>query len=469
MSANKSFEASPSPKSLGDETEKCKGCNKFFQSNAIMKHIARVKECKQVYGSEYELMRLEKTREKKRNYRTKNQAKIKQQKVKYNNSHRQEKCEKEDERRKKSKANWTAEDRYRAFMNDIKDGPTHVCMSCHRSLFISGVKILEGKRKENFESKVTLEFLSKEILLSNGEEEETSYYKFCHSCLSCITKKKVPKIHISNGLWLDTVPGCLKLTELEQQMIAKNLIFMKIKKLPRSGMNAMVDRVINVPLEDDDVQNTVNSLPRPPNKAGVIGVRLKRKMEMKNAHLEQYVRPDMLEEALEYLKSTGNPFYQNIVINRNFMEGNISESDGEEDTTDESDEEDVLTDDSDEEPFDPDPYDPCDPDPEETAWRMSRCTKALDESSPKKISEESKVFWSLVENEEDLPENPNGSDESDKYEKVIYHVDKEFFEMFDDLCATLQELGVQGFDGEGSEESKSENTVTMCVQRRTNT
>ena len=57
----------------------------------------------------------------------------------------------------------------------------------------------------------------------------------CHNCHNWIRKGKVPRIHISNGLALDEIPEDLNLTNLEQQLIAKNLIFLKVKKLPRSG------------------------------------------------------------------------------------------------------------------------------------------------------------------------------------------------------------------------------------------
>ena len=55
----------------------------------------------------------------------------------------------------------------------------------------------------------------------------------CHNCLNKIKKRKVPNIHFSNGLELDDVPEELKISDLEQQLIAKTLIFLKVKKLPR--------------------------------------------------------------------------------------------------------------------------------------------------------------------------------------------------------------------------------------------
>ena len=80
--------------------------------------------------------------------------------------------------------------------------------------------------------KLDLKFLKK-IGLDPGENL-TDFY-LCHNCLNCIRKEKVPSIHISNGLALDDIPEELDLTNLEQQLIARNLIFLKVKKLPRSG------------------------------------------------------------------------------------------------------------------------------------------------------------------------------------------------------------------------------------------
>ena len=44
----------------------------------------------------------------------------------------------------------------------------------------------------------------------------------------------MPKINLSNGMWLDDVPKELQLTDLENQLIAKDLIFMKLQTLKTS-------------------------------------------------------------------------------------------------------------------------------------------------------------------------------------------------------------------------------------------
>ena len=64
-------------------------------------------------------------------------------------------------------------------------------------------------------------------------------------------------------------------------MIAKNILFMKIFKLPRSRMSAIKDRTVCVPIDDTTIENTLHSLPRTPNEAGLLPVKLKRKKSFK--------------------------------------------------------------------------------------------------------------------------------------------------------------------------------------------
>ena len=85
-----------------------------------------------------------------------------------------------------------------------------------------------------------------------------------------------------NNLWLtDTDKKIekegLKLTELEGALIAKRIIFQKIYQLPKSGWTALKDRLINIPINDDDIMNTLEQMSRTPKDAGLIGVALKKK------------------------------------------------------------------------------------------------------------------------------------------------------------------------------------------------
>ena len=102
----------------------------------------------------------------------------------------------------------------------------------------------------------------------------------------------------------------MKLSELENSLIAKDLIFMKIVQLPRSRMAALRGQEVNIPLTDTDIKNTVSQLPRTPDEASLIPVQLKRKQAFRNAHLKEYISPSKIKQALTTLKLLGHKHYQ---------------------------------------------------------------------------------------------------------------------------------------------------------------
>ena len=80
-------------------------------------------------------------------------------------------------------------------------------------------------------------------------------------------------------------------------------------------MNAITDKVINVPITDDDIIRTVSQLPGLPHDAGIIAVDFKRRTDMKSFALKEYVYFHRLGPALTKLKELGHPGYQFIKIN----------------------------------------------------------------------------------------------------------------------------------------------------------
>ena len=192
------------------------------------------------------------------------------------------------------KMNMSMADRIHAFKMDIIDGPNFPCFSCKRSLFkrsvkilnVNDIKILKSKQNAGFARQVGLQYKRNQIIL-------------CHNCLKSFKKSKVPKLHFSNGLKLEKVPEELELKDLEQQLIARCLIFMKIKKQPTSRMRAVFDQVVSVPLEEDDVTKTISALPRHPDQSKIVAVQLKRKLQWKNTHLEEFIRPAKCIKAVE--------------------------------------------------------------------------------------------------------------------------------------------------------------------------
>ena len=101
---------------------------------------------------------------------------------------------------------------------------------------------------------------------------------------------------VKNKLKLDPQDEDLQLTDFEGTLIARNIIFQKIYQLPKSRWTALSDKVINVPINSEDVKNTVALLPRTPKDAQLIGISLKRKLEYKTTYKAQLVNPHKVKK-----------------------------------------------------------------------------------------------------------------------------------------------------------------------------
>ena len=123
------------------------------------------------------------------------------------------------------------------------------------------------------ETKVDL--LEHQITLTNGGN--TSY--ICNVCLKSLKKGTLPPKSASNSLNVVPVPEHVHLKSyLEEALIAKLLLFVKIFSLRSSLMPAVKDQVVVIPLEDKDIENTVRSLPRLPSESGIIDIQWKRRV-----------------------------------------------------------------------------------------------------------------------------------------------------------------------------------------------
>ena len=72
----------------------------------------------------------------------------------------------------------------------------------------------------------------------------------------------------------------------------------------------MKDRTICVPIDNKTIEETLTQLPRTPSGAGLVPIKLKRKLEYKNPHLQEYVNIGKIHCALESLKQAGHSEYQ---------------------------------------------------------------------------------------------------------------------------------------------------------------
>ena len=302
----------------------CRGCG-FKTKSSIRYHLGKRKDCSSFYNLDELKSKSKKTHTSQKENFVKRKA------------------ENEIMSAKKRSKSCIEDRRIENFKKAIREGPVYACWCCERNMFrdsISMVSYREARRDwENIYGKFFVE----------GDEafkyEEDDVIYVCSTCKQNIKKEKSPAICYLNGLGVENIPGYLEMNELGATLIAKNILFLKLFRLPRSRWNALKDRVINVAVENEDIEKTVDvlshsvrdrvinipicdndlqqalsdvdSLPRDFHSSAIIPVKLKRKLNFKSSVLTAYVEPNKMVDALKYLKLVGHAGYQDIQI-KNF-------------------------------------------------------------------------------------------------------------------------------------------------------
>jgi hypothetical protein len=94
---------------------------------------------------------------------------------------------------------------------------------------------------------------------------------------------------VVNNLFVDeTRTELAALKKLEQILVAQRIIFEKIVIMPKGQQRKIKGAICNVPVE---YSQTCNVLPRPPDRSGIILLKLKRKLQFRSHVYFQAVRP----------------------------------------------------------------------------------------------------------------------------------------------------------------------------------
>ena len=227
----------------------------------------------------------------------------------------------------------TAQDRLKDFLSSSVLGPVFICISCHIKMFKSNVVVFTEKLQGELEkkmpldqfiidmevfSKVKIEQANVEIPVNykQGENYEKERY-ICQTCVRHVRKGKLPPSSVMNGLSLQNTDEELKalnlhLTELESSLIAPRIIFEKILLLPKSRWTQLNDRIINIPITNEAINNTLSLLPRTPSSAGLIPITLKRRLEYKSSHKSQLVDCDKMFRWIQKAKENNHPYYDDV-------------------------------------------------------------------------------------------------------------------------------------------------------------
>ncbi|XP_044166861.1 uncharacterized protein LOC122950914 [Acropora millepora] len=185
------------------------------------------------------------------------------------------------------------------FQSKIKEGPYYICSVCNRLLYRKTVIHLN---KEIYSSQLNV--------FTDVKSFDDKQY-ICRTCHTKVLKGNVPCQAVCNKLCVDELPPELSLLEkLEQILIAQRIVFEKIIVMPKGQQRKIKGAICNVPVECDQ---TCKILPRPPERSGIIMLKLKRKLEFRGHVYFQAVRPEVVLNALNWLK-VNNPFYTNISV-----------------------------------------------------------------------------------------------------------------------------------------------------------
>ena len=167
-------------------------------------------------------------------------------------------------------------------------------------------------------SKVKIEQanLNMPVNYKQGDNYEKERY-ICQTCVRHVKKGNLPPSSVMNGLALKSTDEELKaenlqLTELESSLIAPRIIFEKILLLPKSRWTQLIDRIINIPVTNEAINNTLSLLPRTPSSAGLIPITLKRRLEYKSSHKSQLVDSDKMFRWIQKAKENNHPYYDDV-------------------------------------------------------------------------------------------------------------------------------------------------------------
>ena len=208
---------------INQDTIFCKGpCGKKFQRNIFLKHVMHAKNCKGMYTEE-ELNSLKEVSK---------QTNQKKQNEKKSTIYQSTK----EEGLKSS----TQEDRILKFRHECQYGPIFTCICCMRDLFKRSVRVitkeyeafLEGSEMKNYLQikEVGSTKVFQKILQVHGS------YHLCRNCCRYLEKLEMPPICAKNALEYAKIPNGLALNNLERQLICRDLIFLKIRELYKTGM-----------------------------------------------------------------------------------------------------------------------------------------------------------------------------------------------------------------------------------------
>ena len=193
------------------------------------------------------------------------------------------------------------------FEKAILKGPTHKCFSCERLCY--------EQLGALYSCDVANDLLA---VVNESVQESIESVWLCNKCKSAMERKKIPAGSQFNKMKVPEVPSVfIGLNTLEQRLISKATVFMKMVILPRGGQRAVRGQVINFPSNVDCV---ISELPRLPSGEDILYIQQPDSIGSKpNGSVPDTIyhtcRYSNVMQALKWLKQH-NPLYGDITITK---------------------------------------------------------------------------------------------------------------------------------------------------------
>ena len=180
-------------------------------------------------------------------YRKDNKEHITEYNKFYNEKHSQARAEQKKKWYKERKEN--EENQFLRFQHE-GFGPIYTCICCCKDLFKRSVEELKGDLEKKIldekemHGKLTFDesFKIKDEFHKWEEDKEIVHieklqvgFSLCHTCIRYLKQGKMPPMCAKNNLEPSELPQCIKeLTNVENQLIVKNLVYIKVTNLPKT-------------------------------------------------------------------------------------------------------------------------------------------------------------------------------------------------------------------------------------------
>ena len=132
-------------------------------------------------------------------------------------------------------------------------------------------------------------------------------------------KGQIPCQAVCNNMYVDEIPVELALREKLEQII----VFEKIIVMPKGQQKKVLGPICNVTVNCDQ---TCKALPRPPERSGIIMLKLKQKLQFRGHVYFQAVCPELIVNALNWLRQN-NPLYCDVTTDINHIDKNLQNLD----------------------------------------------------------------------------------------------------------------------------------------------